>query len=179
MLPEREVFYMANYSGNKKGYFQVMEIILLVFVLVFGGYIFMPQAAEAFLTPTTISGRAADLEILAKQNKNREHGRLPEIADSQPKKVLKIITTAYSSEVGQTDSTPFITASGTTVRHGVVAANFLPIGTKVRFPELYGNEVFVVEDRMNPRFNRRVDIWMEKTPEAKQFGVKWTTVEVF
>ena len=77
MLPEREVFYMANYSGNKKGYFQVMEIILLVFVLVFGGYIFMPQAAEAFLTPTTISGRAAYLEILAKQNKNREHGRLP------------------------------------------------------------------------------------------------------
>src|SRR3990167_1248447 len=40
-----------------------------------------------------------------------------------------VTITAYSSTPEETDSTPFITASGTHVRDGVVAANFLPLGT--------------------------------------------------
>src|SRR3989344_299704 len=46
-------------------------------------------------------------------------------------KILKVWLTAYSSTPEQTDETPFITASGSYVRNGVVAANFLPMGAKI------------------------------------------------
>ena len=80
--------------------------------------------------------------------------------------------TAYNSEVGQCDSTPFNTANGTHVRDGIIATNALPFHTKVRFPELYGDKVFVVEDRMNARYATRVDIWMTKHADAIKFGIK-------
>lgn len=96
------------------------------------------------------------------------------------KKVFqKVPVTAYSSTPDQTDSTPFITASGTRVRDGVLAANFLPIGTRVKIPEIYGDKVFIVEDRMNARYFKRADIWMETRAEAKKWGVKYVTLEVF
>jgi len=86
--------------------------------------------------------------------------------------------TAYSSTPDQTDSTPFITASGTRVRDGIVAANFLPIGTQIRIPEYYGDKVFVVEDRMNSRYWEKVDIWMPTRAEAINFGLRRTYIEV-
>ncbi|NQV00811.1 MAG: 3D domain-containing protein [Parcubacteria group bacterium] len=89
-----------------------------------------------------------------------------------------VITTAYSSTSDQTDSTPFITASGTNVRDGIVACNFLKFGTRVRFPELYGDKIFIVEDRMAAKNNHKIDIWFSTRWEAKQFGVKQIKVEV-
>lgn len=80
--------------------------------------------------------------------------------------------TAYTSEVGQTDQSPFVTANGTRVRDGIVAANFLKFQTRIRLPELYGDKIFVVTDRMHERYTNRVDIWMEKKSEALRFGVK-------
>lgn len=94
-------------------------------------------------------------------------------------KKVKMIITAYSSEPNQTDDTPFITASGKHVADGIIANNLLPFGTKVRLPELYGDKIFVVEDRMNTRKgNYHADIWMEKTPDAINFGAKTTYIEV-
>ena len=89
-----------------------------------------------------------------------------------------LFVTAYSSTVDQTDSTPFITASNSHVRDGIVAANFLRFGTKVRFPNTYGDKIFVVEDRMNSRYPYRVDIWMRSREEAKQFGAKIVLIEI-
>ncbi len=89
-----------------------------------------------------------------------------------------VTTTAYSSEPRQTDATPFITAWQTPVRDGVVAANFLPLGTLVRFPDDWGDKIFVVEDRMNARYQYRVDVWMEKTADARVFGVQYLRLEV-
>lgn len=94
------------------------------------------------------------------------------------KERMRIIVTAYSSTVDQTDSTPFTTSIGTRVRDGIIAANFLPIGTQVRFPEYFGDKVFVVEDRMNPRYYRRVDIWMPTRKEAMGFGVRYLEMEI-
>jgi 3D (Asp-Asp-Asp) domain-containing protein len=74
--------------------------------------------------------------------------------------------------VGQTDQSPFVTANGTRVRDGIVAANFLKFQTRIRLPELYGDKIFVVTDRMHERYTNRVDIWMEKKSEALRFGVK-------
>lgn len=102
----------------------------------------------------------------------------PHYISRLPKDPISVIVTAYSSTPEQTDDTPFTTAAGTQVREGIVAANFLPFGTKIMFPELYGNRVFVVEDRMHPRKKYQVDIWFPGYEEAKNFGAKATTIRV-
>lgn len=79
--------------------------------------------------------------------------------------------TGYSSTSDQTDGDPFVTASNKQVRWGYVAANFLPFGTKVRIPELFGDQVFQVEDRMNRRYTDRMDIWFPSRTRATQFGI--------
>jgi len=90
--------------------------------------------------------------------------------------------TAYNSEVGQCDNSPCITANGFDLcEHGIedsIAANFLPFGAKIRIPALFGDKVFVVRDRMNARYANRLDIWMLKKEDAKQFGVKLAKIEV-
>ncbi len=87
-------------------------------------------------------------------------------------KTYTISVTGYNSEAGQTDDSPFTTADGSTVRDGIIAANFLPFNTKVRFPELFGDRVFEVHDRMNPRYNLRADVWMTNKSDALKFGLK-------
>src|SRR3989344_3213041 len=74
----------------------------------------------------------------------------PEIFNVTEEMILA--ATAYSSTPDQTDDTPFITAKGTTVRDGIIAANFLPFGTRIKIPDIYGDKIFVVEDRMNRRY---------------------------
>jgi 3D (Asp-Asp-Asp) domain-containing protein len=94
-------------------------------------------------------------------------------------KTINVVITAYSSTSDQTDDSPFITASNKHVRAGIVANNALPLGTKVRIPELYGDQVFVVEDRMNRRMgDHRFDIWMPTRELAVNFGVKTAKIEV-
>ena len=96
---------------------------------------------------------------------------------SAPKSV-DVFVTAYSSRVEETDSTPFITASGSNVRTGVVAANWLPFGTKIRIPELFGEKIFTVEDRMHRRNADKMDVWFPTTEEALRFGTQVTRVEI-
>jgi len=90
--------------------------------------------------------------------------------------------TAYNSEVGQTDDSPCITANGFNVcKHGIedtIAANFLPMGTKVKIPELFGERVFIVRDRMNKKHPNRVDVWMKDRHDAIKFGVKIAKIQV-
>ncbi len=94
-------------------------------------------------------------------------------------KRIKVVITAYSSCPYETDSTPFITANGSEVKEGIVANNLLPFGTEIRIPELYGNKVFVVEDRMNARKGYyHVDIWFPSKEQAIKFGSFRTYIEV-
>ncbi len=78
--------------------------------------------------------------------------------------------TAYSSTPEETDDTPFITATGRRVRDGIIAANFLPFGTKVMIPEHFGEKVFVVDDRMHSRKKNWIDVWMPSKAQALKFG---------
>ncbi len=92
---------------------------------------------------------------------------------------IRVVITAYSSTESQTDSTPFITASGSWVEDGIVANNLLPFGTKIRIPEIYGDKVFTVEDRMHWRKGYyHVDIWFPEYWQAKTFGAKNAYIEV-
>ena len=106
---------------------------------------------------------------------------LPVVSPETPEVVaetIRVVVTAYSSTPEQTDETPFITATGTWVREGIVAANFLPMGTKIKLPDLYGDQVFVVEDRMHPSKHFIVDIWFPDYWQALNFGAKRTYIEV-
>ncbi len=92
---------------------------------------------------------------------------------------ISVVITAYSSTRSQTDNDPFITAAGTWVEDGIVANNLLPFGTKIKIPELYGDRVFTVEDRMHwKKGYYHVDIWFASYGEAKDFGAKRTYIEV-
>ena len=91
---------------------------------------------------------------------------------------LRVPTTAYSSTPDQTDDSPFITAWNTPVRDGVVAANFLTLGTRIKIPEVFGDRIFIVEDRMNKRYWQRVDIWFPDRESALQFGIKSLKIQI-
>lgn len=105
----------------------------------------------------------------------------------KPKKIVRVLSTAYSSDVAQTDNSPCITATGYDVcenyaKYGAantIASNFLPMHTVIKIPELYGDELFVVRDRMNDRFYNRLDLWMPTKGQAVRYGVKYIRVEVY
>lgn len=161
-----------------------MDISVLTFVAVLGVYFLFPTVANADVDQQVgMDQTTLDRVIASMQNKTTATGRLPQAKDAEPRRSFTIPITAYTSEVGQTDDSPCITASGLDVCErnieNVVAANFLPIGTRVRIPEFYGDRVFYVEDRMNRRYDKRMDIWMKKLSDAKTFGLKYTTIEVF
>jgi 3D (Asp-Asp-Asp) domain-containing protein len=93
-------------------------------------------------------------------------------------------STAYNSIPNQTDSTPFITATGTRTRFGVIALSRdllrkFPYGTRVRIEDLSGRfngllagRIFIVEDTMHPRKVNTVDVWMSTRSQAMQWGVR-------
>ena len=122
-------------------------------------------------------------KILAVQVENRdvkknlkENSKTNKTEEIKVKNKKLVTVTAYSSTVDQCDSTPLITASGTHVHDGTIAANFLKFGTKVKFPSLYGDKIFIVEDRM--KSNYKVDIWFPTRQEAINFGAKRVEIEI-
>lgn len=96
--------------------------------------------------------------------------------------------TAYNSMPGQTDSTPFITATGTRTRPGVVALSrdllrSFPYGSRVMIEDLSGKSgnllsgrVFYVEDTMAAYKRASVDIWMSSYGQAIRFGARQVRV---
>ena len=123
--------------------------------------------------------RASEINHDARIQEPTQIFPLPQIAEYQVKRTLTLTVTAYSSTRDQTDADPFITASGTLVRDGIIAHNFLPFGTRVRFPDVFGDKVFVVQDRMHPRKGYYIaDIWMPTREEAKTWGAPSLTMEI-
>src|SRR3989338_314492 len=152
-----------------------------LFVLALGilTFSFFPDLAhESYGKQGGFLTKAPDFEELTT---SQGSSLLPITAPKGPDRVVRtvsVIVTAYSSTTWQTDDSPFITASGTTVREGVVAANFLPIGTRIKLPDLYGDKIFVVEDRMHPRQKYMLNIWFPSYSEALNFGAKYTKIQV-
>ncbi len=129
----------------------------------------------------TISQQTSDL---SSPNSKTETGRrvLPVAPASKVLKTSVHVITAYNSEAAQTDDDPCTTANGFNVcDHGeedTIAANFLKFGTKVQIPELFGDRVFIVRDRMNKKHPNRVDVWMKERHDAVHFGVKTAKIQV-
>jgi len=130
---------------------------------------------------TDAVGQPTDLAQLTIDKNSAGHLVYPELSYPQPDKVVKAVITAYTSTVDQCDDDPFIAAWGDRVYDGMIAANWLPRGTKVKIPSLFGDKIFTVADRMNARYGYgRLDIWMDATKgEARKFGVQRVEVEVY
>ncbi|MDZ4296044.1 MAG: hypothetical protein U1A16_01590 [Patescibacteria group bacterium] len=156
------------------------SLVIAAFTGILTGPATMPVEPSAAPVPVTLSVVHETTLTAARTPETPTFSTLPSPRTFVVKPQRRwVVATAYSSTPDQTDDTPFITASGTTVRDGIVAANWLPIGAQIRLPEVYGDKVFVVEDRMHPRFGDRLDIWMTTREEAKQFGIRRVLVEVF
>ncbi len=116
---------------------------------------------------------------------------------AQAPRVMYLTATAYTSSVRETDSTPYITATGARTRLGIIAVSRdmlreLPYGSRVkledlgtprglgkgRFYYLFNNRVFVVEDTMHPRMQRRIDVWLPDRNTAIRFGVRNVRVTI-
>ena len=99
---------------------------------------------------------------------------------------LQVTATAFNSLAGQTDATPTLTASGDQLRPGmrVIAVSRdleragLRFGTRVEIEGLDGE--WVVLDRMAPRWQRKIDVYMgNDAAAARRFGtrkvrIQWT-----
>ncbi len=165
-----------NYIKNKP--WQIFSFILALEILA-GILLWYPlkvfnAEAEINATPSI----SEDMLLVMQGNSLLSNRNTPPLAPGVKKTYLMIVT-AYSSTPWETDNTPHLTSAGTYVRPGVVANNMLPLGTKIRIPELYGDRIFVVEDRMNPKKGfYQLDIWLPSYWEAKQFGAKKAYVEI-
>ncbi len=91
----------------------------------------------------------------------------------------KVIVTAYSSTEWETQGDPFITASGKRVEDGIIANNLLPFGTEIKLPEIFGDKVFIVQDRMHSRkIDSHFDVWFPSHKEALNFGAQTSNIEI-
>ena len=152
--------------------------------------------ADTLVTPTTPdTANISFQKVFSWDNRKPDSNNSSKniiIAD-EPKDRFEVISThnvratGYSSTPDQTDSTPCIAASGYNICTGeenVIAANFsingkrVPLGTLIRIPDLYGDKVFVIEDRMNSRYKNNIDIWFPERGLALQFGSQKLTIEV-
>jgi len=129
----------------------------------------IPDQSHAVIVQPTASSDPASLP------------KLPSVPDKPIviHKTMTVRASAYTSTKAETDNDPFTTASGQKVRDGIIAANGLPFGTKVRIPSNYGNKIFTVQDRMNARWGtKKIDIWMTSRAAALQWGVRTVTLEI-
>jgi len=100
------------------------------------------------------------------------NGALEGAKDSDVRFVSYATITAYASVPGETDDSPFITADGSHVADGIVAANWLKFGTHIRIPQLSGDKIYTVHDRMNKRFSDRVDVWVDSVAKESTVGLR-------
>ena len=161
-------------------------ILGLIVIILFDFFLFpLPTLANEAVKKAMISEEVSAVLIKAGELELSDQEIISHLPENGDKKVVRsayYAMTAYNSEAAQTDASPCVTANGFNVcEYGVedtVAANFLPFGTKLRIPNLFGDRVFVVRDRMNARYTDRLDVWMLEKQDAKKFGVKLAKIEV-
>jgi len=156
---------------------------IMVYEFTFPHYAIAAEPGKSVLLPTLVIRSAEVVDTDSTVVKNNETVLLIEpVKEPRVLKTYKLTITAYTSEKAQTDSTPCITANGYDLceanEENVIAANFLPMGTKVRIPEHFGDRVFTVQDRMNARYKYRADVWMKELADARKWGAKYTVIEV-
>ncbi|MBN1778886.1 MAG: 3D domain-containing protein [Candidatus Buchananbacteria bacterium] len=160
---------------QKSLYAWILGIVAVQLVFPSGSAIAPAKAAENDSQDTQLIQLIAPIHASAAETKTEKQ-------EYEVKKTYTITITAYSSTVDQTDDTPCITANGFNLcennEENVIAANFLPFGTKVKIPEYFGDRIFTVQDRMNARYYYRADVWFKTRQDAIKFGAPYTEIQV-
>jgi len=152
---------------------------ILIFIGLWGGLISFLPLIKSGAQPELFNLNPELKKGLVLVEGNSLFPQINPAGNGEVKKRIKVIVTAYSSSPWETQGNPYLTAAGTWVREGVVANNLLPFGTKIRIPEIFGDKIFVVEDRMHRKKGYyHIDIWFPSYEEAKNFGAKITYVEI-
>jgi len=170
---------IEKYSGKQlhiraeKALLVVGKLVSSLLIKAFIFTLIFPGTALAFTPDNHLFERDEDL-------KNRAVVGI-EAFGSSPRTINRgseftVAATAYTSSVNETDGTPNLTASGKRTRRSVIAANFLPLGTKVKI----SGSIYVVGDRMNARYNgqRIIDFWFPTKEGAKKFGLRTVEIQV-
>ena len=103
--------------------------------------------------------------------------------NAEPPATLPVEMTAYTSVPSQTDGTPNLTASGAPPGPGTVAVSRdllrrFPYGSAVVVLSVSGpgcggwtpDAPLTVADTMNARIRNHVDVWLETTEQARNWG---------
>ncbi len=91
----------------------------------------------------------------------------------QPLNTMTVTATAYTAREEECNSQPWITASGTPSRVGVIAVSRDIERSGIRLGDLViikGMGLFRVEDRMNKRWENRIDILHANLKAARRFA---------
>ena len=159
-------------------------ILSLLFLVIFDFVLYpAPVLASQIDEPiANVSAEIAPTAIIDEPSKPIIINSLPVSKDLKVVRTDFIAMSAYTSEIGQCDGNPCRTANGFDLcknnTEDSVAANFLAFGTKIRIPDLFGERIFVVRDRMNARYDEKIDIWFKNRPAALRFGQKVAKVEI-
>ena len=128
--------------------------------------------------------RVKSIKRYAKKKINNKKAKI--VAKKREKKLKKLYltATAYTSHKNQTDSTPFLAAWNNRIRpgmkivavsHDLIKKHGLGNGVKVKIKGLKGD--YVVKDKMNKRFKKRIDIYMGLNKKrALQWGKRKVVV---
>lgn len=163
--------------------YRMVSIIAAVWVVLLATP-FSVSAIEEYLNDTADSSLLVEVTIPGVTDQQptfwgtvKQYLGIRNIAKTKPAigTQFTVNSSAYASSPYQTDSTPCITAAGTRVRPGVVASNFLPLGTIL---DINGEE-YIVEDRMNARYaGYFLDLWFPSTSSALEFGRKKLVITI-
>mgnify|MGYP001064576829 CR=1 FL=1 len=186
------MFTQKNSSDDAWLSITLFIVIALIFFLLIDVSQETKAEEDSFFIKSIVSEKEPILfyennTIFASSSPTHQKAQTVAIIDESNIEKKWVEITGYSSTVDQTNSDPFTTASGEHVRDGIVAANFLPFGTKIRILEMFGDKIFVVKDRMNRRYSPPydnvwhdgyVDIWFHTREEARQQGREITYIEI-
>jgi 3D (Asp-Asp-Asp) domain-containing protein len=102
---------------------------------------------------------------------------------SEPEKKLEVTATAYNSLRRQTSGDPTLAAWGDTLRpemkciavsRDLIDSGFTH-GTRVKIEGLPGH--YIVRDKMNPRWTKKIDIYMGSIEkDAREWGKRTVTI---
>ena len=140
----------------------------------------LPLAALATWL-TTVSDAERVVEPEHAQNRDEGGARVVSAPNTAP--TLSVEMTAYTSAAAQTDTTPALTASGAVAGPGTAAASrdllpIMPYGSQVEVVSVSGEGCggwvpetpLTVADTMHPRIRNHLDVWLETTEQAINWG---------
>jgi 3D (Asp-Asp-Asp) domain-containing protein len=171
--------------------------------------VILAKQVDVRLKPFVAVAPARDLELPVATIEILEPVAREPVLEETPEEVMVVSgtalptytlkSTAYNSEESQTDSTPFITATGATTAFGIIAVSpdmlaTIPYGSLVRLKDLGSyrsgrgegkfqgvldtQDLFIVEDTMHPRKFEQIDVWFPHQAEALSWGVRKVELEV-